>query len=177
MYCPKCSQQQPAEGMRFCSKCGFTLSGVSLLLESNGVLPQAPAVFPRSTTSRNRMMIESAALTAFSWVVVLIATDFFDNHGVSEITAKIAALVFALIGFIGLFRFLYAFLFVKDLGGPARVAQPAEVSPHSLPDKPAYGALPPQQSIPISDYPLRPNTKEMSPQPSVTENTTRLLDE
>ncbi|HXD31104.1 MAG TPA: zinc ribbon domain-containing protein [Pyrinomonadaceae bacterium] len=176
MYCPKCSQPQP-EGMRFCSKCGFTLSGVSVLLENNGVLPQTPAVSTRGISSRNRMMIESVALTAFAWLIVLIASDWFHSHGASEIAARAAAIVFALIGLIGLFRFLYAFLFVKDPGRPASITPPTEVSVHSLSDKPSYGALPPQQSIPISDYPLRANTNEIRPRPSVTENTTRLLDE
>jgi hypothetical protein len=174
MFCPKCGQQQPAEGMRFCSRCGFTMSNVSLLVESNGVLPQPPAP-TRATISRNRIMIEGAMLTVFGWTAVFIASFWFDASGRAEGISQISALIFAILGFIGLFRFLYGFLFVKDAGQTA--ALPASSSEYTLPRSANYAALPPQQSVPISDYPLRPNTKEMSPRPSVTENTTRLLDE
>lgn len=172
MYCPKCSQQQPSEGMRFCSRCGFTLSGVALVLENNGTIPQLPAQMPR--LSRSRIMIESAILTAFSWTVAFVATFWFSAHGIGELIAQVAALVFFLLGLIGLIRFLYGFLFgegiIKDAGQVTPAGQILAGDPHRA-------ALPPQQSVPISDYPLRVNTKEMSPPLSVTENTTRLLDE
>jgi hypothetical protein len=39
MYCPKCGQSQVNDGVRFCSRCGFLLEGVSNLLASAGQLP------------------------------------------------------------------------------------------------------------------------------------------
>jgi hypothetical protein len=173
MFCPKCGQQQSTEGMRFCSRCGFTLGGVSHLLESNGAPPEPPAT-TRNPICRNRMMVESAAVTAFGWTVALLTTFWFNAHGIYEGIAHLAASVFGLIGFIGLGRFLYAFLFFKD---SARPALPPVAVEHSLARETSYAGLPPAQTIPISDYPLRVNTKEMRPQASVTENTTRLLDE
>ncbi|MCU1264047.1 MAG: Zinc-ribbon domain protein [Acidobacteria bacterium] len=173
MYCPKCSQQQPSEGMRFCSRCGFTLNGIALVLENNGIIPQVVPELPRMVRpSRNRIMIESALLSVSSFTVAFVATFWFSAHGRGELIAELIALLFVVLGLIGLLRFLYGFLFAKDVGKAASsVAQNQVSSGESF-----RGALPPQQSIPISDYPLRVNTKEMSPR-SVTENTTRLLEE
>ncbi len=36
MYCPQCSQPQLSEEMRFCSRCGFSLSGVKELVAAGG---------------------------------------------------------------------------------------------------------------------------------------------
>jgi hypothetical protein len=35
MFCPKCSQQQPAEDLRFCPRCGFPLHAVRELVSSD----------------------------------------------------------------------------------------------------------------------------------------------
>ena len=178
MYCPKCSQQQPSEGMRFCSRCGFTLGGIALVLENNGAIPQVSAG-PLQTLrpSRSRIMIESAILTVFAWTVAFASTFWFNASGIGEGIAKFAALLFFLLGLIGLGRFLYGFLFVKDVV-QASPGLPQNQTAGQVPAGDAYrAALPPQQGLPISDYPLRVNTKEMSPRLSVTENTTRLLDE
>ena len=100
----------------------------------------------------------------------MICTFWFDAHGIYEGVAKIGAFTFFMLGFIGLFRFLYAFLFLKmDPVETKRMAQSIKEA------KPAQ--LPPSQTVPISDIPRRSNTREMAPQPSVTENTTRFLEE
>ena len=39
MYCPQCGQQQVSIDLRFCSRCGFQLGGVTELLASGGELP------------------------------------------------------------------------------------------------------------------------------------------
>lgn len=176
MFCPKCSQEYSAEAMRFCSRCGFTLTGVVALLENNGAPPPTPSQPQRTSISRNRIMLEGAALTAFAWAVAFILTFWFNASGRYEGIAKISALVFASLGFIGLIRFLYGFTAVKDFAEPKAASLSAAQVPNALRNG-TYSALPPQQSIPISDYPLRQTTKEIRPQPSVTENTTRLLDE
>jgi hypothetical protein len=183
MYCPKCSQQQTSDEMRFCSRCGFPLEGVTLLVDNDGLIPvleNDPGQKPHS--SRGKMISESAYLTLIAWAVTLIATMAFNFGGRLETIAKIGALIFFFIGLIGLLRFMYAFLFVRETvpalsqratppGFPARsLASPAL-------KESARAALPPQQAVPVSDYPRRSNTKEMVPRPSVTENTTRLLED
>lgn len=167
MYCPKCSQQQSSDEMRYCSRCGFPLAGVALLLESGGIIPRVEISDPRPAP-RRKMMRESVYLTLGAWVVALVSTFAWDSGGPFENIARVWSLAFFLLGIIGLLRFLYAFLFVKDLPLPA--------PERAIFEAPGRTALPPQQSIPASDYPRRSNTKEMAPRPSVTENTTRLLE-
>ena len=166
MFCPKCSQQQPSEEMRFCSRCGFPLSGVGLLVRNEGILPVPE---PERNSGRRRQMIkESALFTLGAWAVMLAAMMFWEWGGMLEIVGKGASVIFFLLGLIGLLRFVFTFLFVK---GDIKPAEPA------LPASTLRAGLPSPQDVPLSDYPLRPNTREMVPRSSVTENTTRLLDE
>ncbi len=37
MYCPKCGHEQTSDAMRFCSKCGLSLDGISDLIETSDV--------------------------------------------------------------------------------------------------------------------------------------------
>ena len=183
MFCPKCSQQQASDEMRFCSRCGFPLAGVALLIENNGLIPGLDREPVRRVhPSRKKIMAESALFTVAMWAATLCATFWFDAGGPFEGVAKAAAVLFANLGLIGLIRFLYGFLFAKDVvGQSAPNAFAKAASAGAVLDSPNRSALPPQQSLPVSDYPQpvnrRANTKEMAPPRSVTENTTRLLDE
>ena len=166
MYCPKCSQQQVSEDLRYCSRCGFPLTGVALVLENDGLIPQL--AIKDAPRRRGKIMKESLVLTLACWILVVFGTATWDWGGSFEIVAKVGSLILFVLGLIGLLRFLYAFLFVTE--GPA-TAQPA------FPVAARRTALPSPQDIPLSDYPQRARTKEMIPRGSVTENTTRLLDE
>ena|SRR6185436_14870495 len=169
MYCPKCNQAQASEEMRYCSRCGFPLGTVAILLQNDGVLPPLPKnLIGRST--RGRIATESVILTVLSWTIGLLATLLFDFGGPYELLAKLGAFIFFLVGFIGLLRFLYAFLFLRteEVDREDHVRQ---VSERNQP------ALPPAEQTPISDFPTKANTKEMVRPISVTENTTQLLDE
>ena len=178
MYCPKCSQLQPSDQMRFCSRCGFALSGVAMLVENDGVIPQLTGKSGQTqTSSRKKVMAESAIFTGIAWTVVIFATLAFDFGGRFELMAKLAALLFFFLGLVGLLRFLYGFLFVKDVvGQPARDPFPA-TSQGVLGETSRQAALPSQRDVPVGDYSQRGHTKEMLREPSVTEHTTRLLDE
>ncbi len=69
MYCPKCSQLQSSDEMRFCPRCGFALAGVAMLVDNDGVIPQLTGN-PRQTlpSSRKKVMTESAVFTAIAWL-------------------------------------------------------------------------------------------------------------
>ena len=179
MFCPKCSQLQSSEEMRFCSRCGFALAGVAKVLENDGLIPQLTAAPGKPLRlSRKRVMMESVLFTTLSWTVALVATFWFDTSGTYENVAKLAALLFFLLGLIGLLRFLYGFLFMKDRAGQSEVNVLPGKSPRvGLVDPPQRGALPGERGVPAADYTRRRNTNEIAPQPSVTENTTRLLEE
>jgi hypothetical protein len=121
-------------------------------------------------------MAESGLFTVFAWSVALIATYWFDVGGPFEFIAKASSLLFALLGLISLMRFLYGFLKLSEIHESSRVLQPT-APPQSLRNAAANAALPPQTTPILSDYPLRSNTKEMLSRQSVTENTTKLLDQ
>lgn len=164
MFCPKCSQQQASEELRFCSRCGFPLTGVTLLLENDGEVPPT-----KQTVSRGRIFKESLLLMFASWLVALVATNMFDWGGPFETVAKIGSLIFFVLGLIGLLKFVFVFLFVRE-----SVSAP---SPKTLTASTRRAALPSPQENPLTDYPQRSNTKEMAPRGSVTESTTRLLND
>lgn len=179
MFCPKCNQQQASETMRFCSRCGFPLAGVAILLQNNGVVPELSAgQDQKRRSSRKTIMIESAVLTVISWMVGIFATAWFDFGGPFETIAKIAALLFFALGLIGVIRFLYGFIIVKDQAvqpAPRTLSGTTSWSNATL-ETPNHFTLPAQQGAPISDYSQRGNTNEMVPRASVTEHTTKLLD-
>src|ERR1041385_3770459 len=133
MFCPKCSQAQTSDEMRFCSHCGFPLETVTLLVNSDGVLPALTNISRRS--HRSRVATESLILTVFSWAVTMLCTFWFDASGIHEGIAKIGAATFFLLGFIGLLRFLYAFLFLKmdAAENKSRQRSVVETKPAQLP--------------------------------------------
>ena len=79
MYCPKCSQKQSEEGLRFCSRCGFQLGVVKELLAEHGSLPVMPAQLqaPTKFLSRRKqdlilgatvMSVAATVVVQLSWI-------------------------------------------------------------------------------------------------------------
>lgn len=55
MYCPKCSQQQVSDEVRFCSRCGFLLSAVAEIVKNDGKLPDVSNLLKKKlSTPRKR---------------------------------------------------------------------------------------------------------------------------
>lgn len=178
MYCPHCSHEQDLEEMRFCSRCGFPMAGVAMLLENPEILTQLASDPAQAPKRRSGIMKESVFLTLLAWAIGLASTLLWDIGGQFESVAKVGSLVFFILGFVGLLRFLYAFLFVKDpVRSPSQTAFPGASYSRSMLEAPARAVLSSPKSMPASDYSPRNRTKEIVSQPSVTENTTRLLDD
>ena len=165
MYCPNCGQQQISE-MRFCSRCGLAFSGLAEWLAGGQPLqrrdePQAPAPL----SPRRKGMRRAAKLMFFSGVLFFVCLMFsiiFDEGG----WMILPFLTF----FVSLVLMLYARLF-SDKNAPA-INQPAAFGP-----TPARGSLPPGATMPITAAGRQQvRTNELAQPPSVTENTTRLLD-
>lgn len=187
MYCPQCGQQQVSNELRFCSRCGFPLIGVGELLANGGVLPQSQAP-PSETTpqvSPRRKGVQQGVALIF---IAAVLTPFFGALNAYLRFPEIFATLTAIIGFIGgALRVLYALLF--EQGAPKNVVyvhanqqqqQTASFPVYSQPVRPSGDinrgrALQPQQSAPVSNW-RRPDTAELANPPSVTENTTKLLD-
>lgn len=178
MYCPRCSQQQVSHDIRFCSRCGFPLSSVAELLASGGIAaasdaPATDAVLsPRQKGVRRGAMIMFGAVALFFPVILLtlIEEDF------------VALLAFvALIFIAGLMRSLYARLFQSD--APRKAKGLASGQTENYPPVPVASAargteLPPLRSVPVPSFTSYPHdTAEMAQPPSVTESTTRLLED
>lgn len=75
----------------------------------------------------------------------------------------------------GLFRILYA-LIMEDANPTVNVDQPSAYAPPQFGHPAHNAALPPPAANPAMNWRPRPNTAEIYQPPSVTENTTRLLD-
>jgi hypothetical protein len=181
MYCPQCGQQQASTEMRFCSRCGFPLGGVSELLAQGGVLSSGGEELHEQAMSPRRRGVRQGVMMMLVGVVIVpilaILSDF--NHGriLPELLVPLAAVI-CFAG--GLMRILYAIIYEQSARSARRDA-PAyapPITPAQLNANVRASALPPAQSIPVSNYtPRRKTTAELVPPPSVTENTTRLLDE
>ncbi len=176
MFCPQCGQQQTSDMVRFCSRCGFPLDGVIQLLHNRGLLPayQPQAVGEMSPKRKGVRQGVVLLLAGLLLVPILGILSSFSGAVFFEILCAVAAIICFLGGPV---RMLFAALF--EDGAPARMpmpmasyAPPPAVRSGML----APGALPPASVNAIPSWRPRPNTAELMQPPSVTENTTRLLE-
>ena len=172
MYCPNCGQQQMSDEMRFCSRCGLALSGLAEWL-SGGRLPllrreepQGPAAMsPRRKNMRRagKLMFFSAAL----FPVFLLFSAAIEEPG--------PILVPFMLFFVSLAMMLYARIFSDPT--PTAVNHIAAPQTAALRSTPARASLPPGGHMPMPGVGRHVRTNELAQPPSVTENTTRLLDD
>jgi hypothetical protein len=175
MFCPKCSQQQVSETVRYCSRCGFLLEGVSAVVASGGQLPMryvqsaSRELSPRSKGVRQGAMLMLSTIL----IVPIVAVLTVSLNILPEVFIPLVS-IFCFIG--GLLRMLYALLMedANPPGDPAQLSDYAPPSPAQLessrPIASAQASFTPAQA-----WNPRPNTAEIFTPPSVTENTTRLL--
>ena len=176
MYCPQCGQQQISDQVRFCSRCGFLLEIVAAVLAAGGMAPRyfqpgAQPLSPRSKGVRQgAMMMLSTFLVVPIMAIILVGI----LNGPGEFVALAAVTCF--VG--GLLRMLYALMMESAYAEP----DTNQVSAYAPPSSPQFEhsarniGLPPGQANATSGWRPRPNTSELVRPPSVTENTTRLLD-
>ena len=169
MYCPNCGQQQISDEMRFCSRCGLALSGLAEWLASGRLSAKreddAQVVAP---SPRRKGIRRAAKLMFFS--AVLFPVFLMISIGIGDGGPMIIPIV---IFFVALVLMLYARLF-SDKTAPVNI-QAAQTS--ALNSTSARGSLPPAANNPLPDFGRQQvRTNELAQPPSVTENTTRLLD-
>ncbi|HYX43293.1 MAG TPA: zinc ribbon domain-containing protein [Pyrinomonadaceae bacterium] len=177
MFCPKCGQPQ-ADEVRFCSRCGLPLAGVNELLLRGGQLPtvQSAAMGVERRESPKRQGIRQGG------AMILIATFLIPMLAIMSKLIGLprqAALLGVLLFMGGLLRFLYAAIFQPSAPRQTQAALPAYAPTVAPPLNAAQrDALPPAQGTPVYTYrPPQMHTAEMQTPPSVTEHTTRLLDQ
>ena len=169
MYCPNCGQQQISEEMRFCSRCGLALSGLAEWLAGDRLPAKRVDNEPVAAASPRRKGMRRAAKVMFASGVLFFIFLFISlaiGHGGPMV------IPFAVF-FVGLVMMLYARLFsAKTAPVPIQVAQTSALNSAT-----ARSSLPPAANIPIAGVGRQQvRTNELAQPPSVTENTTRLLD-
>ena len=175
MFCPQCGQQQITASLRFCSRCGFPLEAVLQVLATGGMLPAFSGPISREPSAKRKGVRQGAMLLLLGVILVpLLGTlSSFNAGNLFDILTPMAAIFFFL---GGLLRMLYAALFEE--GAPRYSPMPTyapPVMPAQFQAPPHAAGLPPAPAPPPT-WRARPNTAEIFQPPSITENTTRLLD-
>ena len=175
MFCPKCSQEQTSDEIRFCSRCGFQLNVVkALLADENALQSEAIAAKPDRSLRKRDATIGAALMFFFAFVAAAITVDMPASH-----SARIVLLICA-------WLFLSLLINIKPLFQyflRAETAAPAAEDDFSVSKTVSKFAsrnkksLPAARSIPAADFiATGANTAEMVKPASVTERTTNLLD-
>ena len=173
MFCPRCGQQA-AEEVSFCSRCGLPLGAAAELVEAGErhELESAESnvgLTPRQRGTRKGLMIVAGGALFFVIVAVLmtIKEDFFPF-------LILAGLVIT----AGVMRTLYGLLLEEDAPAKKSLKPAGKGAAPTLAREAARAAeLPPARTVPAYARPGA-DTSDMAAAPaSVTESTTKLLDE
>jgi hypothetical protein len=169
MYCPRCGQQQISDETRFCSRCGLPISGLAEWLADGGVpagrggetLVSPPSPRRKGIRRGAKLMFLSGVLIPVFFVLSIAA----GNPGPLIIPLTIF--------FVGLSLMLYARLFGEEIS-PVKGQQ---APPYGLGTTSGGSALPPASNIGVHGVGRQQvRTAELAQPPSVTEHTTKLLD-
>lgn len=170
MFCPRCAQQQLNDESRFCPRCGLPLAGVAALLASDGIAPQGQGATRDNEQNEKRKGMRRGAkiifLSAVLAPVFLALSIAIDSPGPLFVPATVFL--------AGLSWLLYSLLFGE---GPMPTwGAKADKELTGARTSPALAA---PQFVPASSWPgaQRADTAEMAPPFSVTEHSTKLLDE
>ena len=174
MHCPQCGQKQISGEMNFCKSCGFPLDGVKELLATDGVPSALAKGSQKARQSPRRKGVRHGVILLFISMVFMPLIDLIGNHRGDFLPAMFLM--------AGLMRILYAVIFQE--GAPRNKKQDssppylAPITTDQLATASRGSALPPAQSVPVAAFnSRRADTAEMVNPPSVTEHTTKLLNE
>ncbi len=175
MYCPHCGQERTSSETRFCSRCGFLLTGVAELLSRGGELPSADLTNQSYLQSpRRRGVKQGLFIFLLSFLIVPIVAILSMSVLMGPEPVALAAILL-FVG--GLLRMAYAAMFESPV--PTTADQVSGQSyPGQLSGQAAVGSLPPQSTISASTYapPAQSWRDTNDLQPRVTEGTTKLLE-
>jgi hypothetical protein len=172
MFCPKCSYQPTSDTVRFCPGCGFRLDGIATLIASNGEFAAEEPARPRKRPS----MVKRGAMLGVT--LMLIFNVFFallipGGRGESLALGSMAtwAGLMVLINLSG-----PALRLFKKLFSETDPPENPSISSKKVSASPVSPSLPPVQSTPVYyEPPQRVTTSRLAARPSVTEQTTGLL--
>jgi len=160
MYCPKCGHGQVSDDMRFCSRCGFPLTGVAELLTKNESGPPASGLLQKRAPRISRRGARLLFFSIVSAPLFLIFSFLFD----SPLPLFIPSFFFL----AGLAHIIYQLIFNENM-----LPEGPKLTGLSSAGKDQY--LAPVREIPASGLFGR-ETADFTAPPSITEPTTKLLE-
>ena len=163
MYCPRCGQQQISDDRKFCSRCGLPFGGLATWVASGG-----PTEAQFASTSPRRKGVRRGAKLLF-----LSAVLFPIFLGFSFLIDEPVPLFVPITVFLaGISIMLYSRIFEEVRSVPNYPVQQTRLgAPFVNP------ALPAAPGVPTDTIHMhKARTAEIVQPPSVTENTTKLLD-
>jgi hypothetical protein len=173
MFCPQCSQAQVSAELKFCSRCGFPLSGVKKLIDHGSDLPVS-ADAPGQSAAAGRKVRQALYIIMGGVLGGALLSTLAKSMGLSSLPGSWIAIVSFLVGALRL---------ISATGFSAGCARslPAEILTTRAARKIDAGAagrtLANPQTMPIGVAHLaRGATRPLVPPPSVTEHTTRDLE-
>jgi zinc ribbon protein len=167
MFCPKCGQQSSDE-VRFCPRCGLQLAGLPAYVAGNEYAPVRTDTPPSAELTAKRLGTRRGAKLMFFSVILF--PIFFGICFLVD--GPVPLFVPFTLFLMGLLMLVYARLFGDELLPVRGHSGRRDLGAGS--DRPALGA-PQFTPAPLFNQ-QRANTAEIYQPPSVTENTTKLLD-
>jgi hypothetical protein len=180
MHCPKCGQQQISDETRFCSRCGFLLTGIAQIVANGGIVPAPSQSFFAAGSPRRRGVMQGAFIFMLSFLIVPIITMITVAMDAEPFAVVISAVLLTM---GGLLRIAYALMFESGaVGGKTLEQNIIAASQQALSGNKAPNQLPAGQSISVSAYAPPAtgawrDTNDLSHPSSVTDGTTKLLQE
>lgn len=174
MHCPQCGQEQISDEMRFCKSCGLSLNGVRELLATGNISPALEKESHKPRQAPRRKGVRHGVILLFISMIFMPLINL-----IGKPQGEFLPMIFLM---AGLMRILYAVIFQE--GAPRKkkqdssLSQTAPTTTNQLGGETGGPALPPLQSVPVSAFGARRTDKVgMASPPSVTERTTKLLDD
>src|SRR3954451_21759103 len=170
MFCPNCGQERVSDATRFCSRCGYLLTGTAKLLQSGGELPDKSGASntARRAGIRHGIFLILLGLVLFPLVGILL------TFGLGMRNPWPIGVILFLFGGGGILRIAYALMFQAK----HQDNLPATSQQH-LPENAKLFLNESQNRDAGSEFFSAPTAgwRDESVEPrSVTENTTKLLE-
>lgn len=181
MYCPKCSQEQASDEIRFCPRCGFQLDALKSLLAGNQDLSAATEAKPKAQftpISKRDVILGATAMLIGAISIALLMISTVTGTPLQAVIIPLLLVWIVIVSVLLLFGHTIrevASLFSKD--APASKPQDSSGLITEVSASARQQALPPVQSAPITGLgSWRIKTAELAQPQSITEHTTDLLD-
>src|SRR5688572_3140788 len=163
MFCPKCGFQQASEDIRFCSRCGLPIAGLPDWLAGGAITRTEKA--PISSSSPRRLGITRGGKLMF--LSAVLTPIFFGMCFLVDGPGPLLVPMFLFL--IGLSLLLYSRFFLEDV--PLVPAQPQLYGTQDT----QRNTLPAASNLGMNLSGKQVRTSELARPPSVTEHTTKLL--